>query len=87
MADRPTIETEADAWHALTDPDYDWPAEASERVAAEELAETKRILAGVGDDLARHVALLEYVEEYLLDDDGRARVAGFVEGWVSATRD
>lgn len=42
MAARPDIETEADAWHALTDPDYDWPAEASERVIAVLHAEIER---------------------------------------------
>lgn len=38
LPDRPTIETEADAWHQLTDPGYDWP----ERVIAVLHAEIER---------------------------------------------
>jgi hypothetical protein len=49
MSERPTIETEGDAWHALTEPDYDWPAEASERVIATLTAARCRDCDGSGE--------------------------------------
>lgn len=49
--------------------------------------EQARVIAGLTEDLTKHVALREYVEKYLLDDEDLAAATGFTHGFVAGTRD
>ena len=50
-------------------------------------AERDSIIVGLSEDLTRHVALREYVEDVLLNNEQRHAVAGFTYGYVFGQRD